>query len=281
MRTGSILVLMLFLAPSAAEAGERRNLSYYDGRDRDDRKHRLDLYLPERASGPVPVLMFIHGGGWRIGDRWQYALIGRRMAERGIACAVISYRLSPRVKHPEHVRDCARAFAWLYRNVAKYGGDPERMFVSGHSAGGHLTALLALDPQWLAAEGVPAGAIRGAIPISGVLDIPPPGKGPKATRRMFREVFGCDADLRRSGNPLRHLEGSGVPLLVITETIDPGILRPMMTSFRREAERTNRREIEFVDVARGHISMVVLMMRKCDPVLDRVVRFIHGRAGTR
>ncbi len=279
-QTGAFLVLILLLAAGAAEAGEERNILYYGGKDRDNRKHRLDLYTP-KSTKPAPVLMFIHGGGWQMGDRWQYALVGRRMAERGIACAVISYRLSPGVKHPEHIRDCARAFAWLYRNVGKYGGDPERMFVSGHSAGGHLTALLALDPQWLEAEGVPAGAVRGAVPISGVLDVPPPGKGPKVTYNMYRNAFGMKPEVRRAANPLNHLEGSRVPLLVITETIDPRILRPMMCSFRKTAEKEGRRDIEYMDIVRGHFSIILLMMRRHDPVQDRVVRFIRKHSGTR
>ena len=205
-QTGAFLVLILLLAAGAAEAGEERNILYYGGKDRDNRKHRLDLYTP-KSTKPAPVLMFIHGGGWQMGDRWQYALVGRRMAERGIACAVISYRLSPGVKHPEHIRDCARAFAWLYRNVGKYGGDPERMFVSGHSAGGHLTGML-LAEGWQKAHNVPANVIKGACAISGLHDLEPF----LLTSQKTYLKLDRPAVLRNS--PIRNLGPAGSTLLV-------------------------------------------------------------------
>ena len=280
IRTGSFLLVAWILSSGLAEGSEVRDLLYYDGPDRDDQKHRLDLYLPDSKS-PVPVLMFIHGGGWKFGDRWQYPLLGRQMAKRGFAFAAISYRLSPGVKHPEHIKDCARAFAWLYRNVAKYGGDPQQMFVMGHSAGGHLTALLALDSKWIEAQGVPAGSIRGAIPISGVLEVPDPGKEPKSSRNMFQNAFGQNKALRREANPINHIKGSDVPLLVITELFDPGLLRPWMYAFRKEARRQGRKDIQYMNAARGHISIIVLMIRRCDPVQERVVDFIRRHAGER
>src|SRR6516162_1460175 len=164
---------LLLVLPLLAQGGVRevKDLAYVEGPGADPDKQRLDLYLP-RSATRFPVLMWIHGGAWSFGDRAWFGDVGRRFAQEGIGAAIISYRLSPRVRHPAHVEDCARAFAWLRTHVAEYGGDPERLFVSGQSAGGHLSALLACDPQYLRALQVPADAIKGAIPMSGVYSIP-------------------------------------------------------------------------------------------------------------
>src|SRR5206468_3096567 len=114
-------------------------------------KHRLDLYLPEGKSD-APVLFFVHGGGWTVGDKNLFGIaarLGKTLARRGIGLVSINYRLSPKVKHPEHIRDVARAFAWTHQNIGTYGGCKEEIFLCGHSAGGHLVALLSTDTQYL------------------------------------------------------------------------------------------------------------------------------------
>jgi acetyl esterase/lipase len=111
------------------------DIAYYDGPDAHPIKHRLDLFVPEGLKD-APVLIFVHGGGWTSGDKNLYSFVGRAFAEQGFVTAVINYRLSPQVQHPAHIEDVARAFAWVYRNIAQYGGNPEKIFVMGHSAGG-------------------------------------------------------------------------------------------------------------------------------------------------
>lgn len=274
-----LFVLASLLGCLAQDGGVRveKNLTYYDGEDADPRKHKLDLYLP-KTDEPFPVVMWIHGGAWMAGDRWQYGALGRRFAERGIGMAVISYRLSPAVRHPEHVKDCARAFAWLYKNVREYGGDPHRLFVSGQSAGGHLTALLALNRKYLDAVGVPRHAIQGAIPISGVYEIPVvrDERGPLG---IFKKVFGSDPEVCRDASPIEHVQGCRVPLLVITETEDTLFLRPGMRRFKKALEKAKVRNVRFMDAeGRNHISIVVQMMRKGDdPVRDAIIDFVKER----
>ena len=182
----SSALLLVLLAPLVQEESvhEVLGLKYYEGKKFDNRKHRLDLYLPE-GKKKVPVVMWIHGGGWRQGDKGLYGRLGRRFAREGIGLAAISYRLSPKVRHPEHIRDCARAFAWLHRNVKEHDGDPDRLFIMGHSAGGHLAALLALDRKFLKEQKVPVQAIKGVIPMSGVYDIPVLPAGTKGFMGIF------------------------------------------------------------------------------------------------
>src|SRR5207249_1315469 len=152
---------------------------------------------------------FVHGGAWQTGDRnylGVYQSLGRFYARHGVGTVVISYRLSPQVKHPAHVQDVARAFAWTHKNIGKYGGRPDQVFACGHSAGAHLVSLLAADETYLKAEGLDAKAIRGVIPISGVYRIPDGYLG---------NVFGRDAEVRKLAGPIAHARPNLPPFLVL------------------------------------------------------------------
>ncbi|GAB3874997.1 hypothetical protein GCM10028824_29190 [Hymenobacter segetis] len=134
--------------------------------DFDKERHILDVYSPKKVAPNgkgYPVVLFIHGGSWTSGNKNIYTFIGRRLAKQGVVAVVINYRLAPSVHVPEQAADCARALAWTVQNIKQYGGDPARVFVMGHSAGGGLAALLATDDALLAANGLPQNPVRGAI----------------------------------------------------------------------------------------------------------------------
>ncbi len=137
-------------------------------------KHRLDVYQPHGRSGAT-VVLFIHGGAWMQGDKNIYLELGNVFAGYyGLTTVIANYELSAdpwHAVHPDHVEDAARAFAWVYRHIAEYGGDPSRIYLFGQSAGGHLVSLLASDPAYLAAEGLDTSLIRGVVTMSGVYDL--------------------------------------------------------------------------------------------------------------
>src|SRR5437016_911758 len=191
-----------------------RDLVYRDlseGEDASKGKNKLDLYCP-KGRKDFPVVFFVHGGAWRHGDKQYlgvYSSVAMCLARLGLGTVVTNYRLSPTVQHPEHIKDVARAFAWTCKNVGLYGGCPEEIFVCGHSAGGHLVALLATDERYLKAEGLDLGAIRGAIPISGVYDVA------SAEIGLFSTVFGKSPAIRKEASPLHHVCGREPPFLII------------------------------------------------------------------
>lgn len=135
-----------------------------------DPKQRLDLYLPPSKPTRAPVFLFIHGGGFREGDRAQYGFVATPLARRGVITAVMSYRLHPHV-HPAQVTDVELAMAWLHAQVASRGGDASRLFVGGHSAGAILSALLGVRMDWQAGRGLPIDVIKGIVPVSGPYDL--------------------------------------------------------------------------------------------------------------
>jgi len=135
--------------------------------DFDAQRHRLDVYQPtQKAAAPRPVVLFIHGGSWNSGgkDDILYKAIGRRLAKNGFVGVVISYRLSPQVQVPQQADDCARALAWTVAHITEYGGDPARIVLMGHSAGGGLAALLATGSDTLLARhGLPRTAAHAVL----------------------------------------------------------------------------------------------------------------------
>src|SRR5262249_9373217 len=136
-----------------------------------------------------------------------YAGIGQVFARNGIGTVLTNYRLSPGVQHPDHIKDVARAFAWTKVNIAKYGGKPDQIFVSGPSAGGHLAALLATDESYLKEHKLALADIKGVLPLSGVYTINPSEK--------FKEVFRQDADVCRKASPTANVTGKHPPMLII------------------------------------------------------------------
>jgi acetyl esterase/lipase len=271
-------LLVLALALQDAGVKEKRDLAYYDGKDADAKKHKLDLFLPD-TDKPFPVLMWIHGGAWKLGDRALYSELGRRFAESGIGCAVISYRLSPAVKHPEHVKDCARAFAWLTKNIREHGGRPDRLFVCGQSAGGHLTALLTLNRKYLKELDVPDDAVKGAIPMSGIYAIPAVERDVPGLK-MFKDAFGSDPDVCKDASPTHFVKNATFPMLVLTEEHDDfGGVRESTALFRKAVSDAEVKTVTFVDAKdRNHFSIVTQMMRKGDdPQRAAIVEFIRKR----
>ena len=177
----------------------------------DDEKQKLDLYWPREKPSLAPVFLFIHGGGFREGDRSHYGYVAAPFAKSGFITAVTSYRLTAQGFHyPSQPEDIRAALTWLYRNVADYGGDPEQIFVGGHSAGGILTAEVCVRGAWLKEKGLPSDLIKGCAPISTSIVVGDPeaaiGGGVYATRKAEGNAYVADPALRQEADPLQNID---------------------------------------------------------------------------
>jgi arylformamidase len=168
-------------------------------------RHRLDLYLPVGASSSVPVLLFLHGGGFREGDPTLYGYLAGPYVERGIAFASIGYRLTPESYLPETYDDAANAVAWCVQHLPARGVDVGRISLSGHSAGAILTAYLAVTDAWRSARALPKDVLKAAIPISGVYDLSNPTESGGMVKR--------DVD-RAESSPLLQVSTTPPPMLI-------------------------------------------------------------------
>jgi arylformamidase len=175
---------------------------------------RLLLFPSKQANGTV--LAFMCGGGWTNGYKELLAFMAPHFNQAGITFAALGYRLAPKHIFPEGWQDAASGVAWLHRHVAEYGGDPQRIFVGGHSAGGHYAALLACRRDWQAPLGLPGNVIRGCLCLSAVYDFTP-GNGMQIRPRFLGpEPLGNDVH----ASPLFQLGELPPPLLLANGTDD-------------------------------------------------------------
>jgi acetyl esterase/lipase len=170
-------------------------------------RHSLDVYAPTHATD-APVVEFIYGGNWTSGSKAMYRFVGAAMAAHGVVTVIPDYRLYPEVKFPAFVDDAAQATAWTRANIARFGGDPHRMFLMGHSAGGQIATLLALDPEYLQAVGLSQHDVCGVIRLAGPYDFLP------LTDPILQNIFGPEADLPRS-QPIHYVTPQAPPMLLL------------------------------------------------------------------
>ena len=136
-------------------------------------RQRLDVYLPLQPAAKPPLVVFFYGGAWTRGERAQYRFVGEALASHGVAVVIADYRLSPQVRWPSILEDCAAATRWALTQAAGLGCDPQRVFLMGHSAGAYNAAMLALDPRWLAAHNLKPQQLAGWIGLAGPYDFLP------------------------------------------------------------------------------------------------------------
>jgi acetyl esterase/lipase len=187
----------------AAAAGSRTLLDVSYGTDP---KHRLDLYLPPAPATGAPVLIFLHGGSWTHGYKEWMGFMAPALVDLPAIFVAANYRLAPAHRFPAQLEDTLALLAWTRAHIAHHGGNPERVFIGGHSAGGHLATLACLRRDLWSRHGLPEGAVRGCFPVSTTFDY----------RRIPEDAgsfLGRPEDAA-AASPAVYVEGNRVPFLV-------------------------------------------------------------------
>ena len=253
---------------------ELKNLSYYEGLDAHPRKHMLDLFLPAGSEGH-PVLVFVHGGSWKRGDKdaygGAYSAMGRSLAAEGVAVAVINYRLTPEVRHPEHVRDVARAVSWVHGNASRYGWNPRKIVLVGHSAGAHLSSLATLDATYLEEHGLTPDLIGGVVAVSGVYDLTRTGV---TGQLLYQDVFGTGNEELRAASPALRVGSKPAPFLLLYAAQDYPTADYQTRRLQGALAKSGGtvRSLEIAD--RNHVNIIAGLGRKGDPVREEILRFL-------
>ena len=196
----------------------------------DDARRTLDVYAPAGAD-KLPVVFWIHGGGWQHGDKSDVKHKPQWFMDQGFVFISVNYRLLPDVDMRTLTRDVAKAFRWVHDHAAKHGGDSTRVLVGGHSAGAQLAALICTDDRYLKDEGVPFDVLKGCIPVDGdTYDIPAIIELAETRWRLHgtppheyghRLKFGNDPALHRDFSPVTHVaKGKGIPPFLILHVAD-------------------------------------------------------------
>jgi acetyl esterase/lipase len=223
MRTALVLAV-LAVAPSQEV---KRDIPYADPALE---RQVLDIHAPKDAKA-LPVVFWIHGGGWQAGDKSSVQEKPKAFVERGFVFVSTNYRLLPKVEMLTIFQDVAKSLGWVYKHIAEHGGDPDRIFVMGHSAGAQLAALMCIDDRYLKAEGVPFSALKGCVPVDGdTYDIPAIIETAETRLRVHgepppkfghRQKFGNDPEKHRDYSAVTHVaKGKGIPPFLILYVAD-------------------------------------------------------------
>ena len=174
----------------------------------EDPLQQLIVYREEGATGPLPVFIFFHGGAWAHGNPQDYGFIARNIAPEGYIVVLGGYRLNEAGRYPAMLQDTASVIGWVHQNIARYGGDPDKIFLSGHSAGAYNVAQVALGGQWLADAGVPEESIRGVVGLAGPYDFYP--FDTDRSRAAFESVGAGE-----ESQPVNNVTAAAPPMLLV------------------------------------------------------------------
>ena len=221
-------LLIAFALLSQAQAQDvKRDIPYADPAHE---RQVLDVYSPPDAKN-LPVVFWIHGGGWQTGDKSSVQIKPQAFMDKGFVFVSTNYRLLPDVDMGTIVRDIAKSIRWVHDHIAEYGGDPKRLFVMGHSAGAQLAALICTDDRYLKAEGLSLAIIKGCVPVDGdTYDVPAIIETAETRRRVHgqpqakfghREKFGNDPAKHRDFSAVTHVaKDKGIPPFLILHVAD-------------------------------------------------------------
>jgi acetyl esterase/lipase len=238
-------------------------------------RRTLDVYRPSNAAG-APVVVFFYGGSWQGGNKQIYRFVAAALARRGYVAVIPDYRVYPEVRYPDFLDDGARAVRWAKDNAARFGGDPDKLFLMGHSAGAYIAAMLALDPRWLNAAGLaPDRDIVGLIGASGPYDFLPLHDG------TLKIIFGGNDPATQ---PISHVSPGAPPALLLTGAKD-GIVDPdnsVRLAARLHAAGDSATVLTYSWV--GHLSIIgafAAPLRFLAPALHDVDAFIAKTASAK
>lgn len=235
-------------------------------------RHTLDIYAPRRSAQPAPVVVFFYGGNWDSGAKAMYRFVGAALAARGVETVIPDYRLYPQVRFPAFMEDAAAAVAWTHANIANYGGHPGRLFLMGHSAGGQIATLLALDRSYLQSHDLsPRRDISGVIGLAGPYDFLP------LHSAELKTIFGPEAARPRS-QPINYVTPDAPPMLLLAgradDTVDPG--NTLRLAARLRAAGDCVQDVLYPNI--GHKSLIAAFARPLGflaPAREAVIRFVE------
>jgi acetyl esterase/lipase len=246
-------------------------------------RQTLDIYTPKNhltanlelnnksaaVNQGLPVVVFFYGGSWDSGNRGSYKFIGEAITSQGFITVIPDYRVYPEVLFPGFMEDPAKAATWVKSHAAEFGGDPERIFLAGHSAGAHIAAMLVLDPEFLAKQNSKPGAFAGMIGLAGPYDFLP------LKSNRLKTIFGPE-DQRPKSQPINFVTGSNPPMLLMVGTKD-GTVWPRNTYNLAAKIKAAGGPVEVVEFAGyGHVDMAAKLAKplRDKRMLDTITEFI-------
>ena len=271
----SLLILLLFsFFELSGKVLIQKDIPYRENST--DIRNLLDVYYPENTAEAKDVLVFIHGGSWNSGKKEIYWWLGKNLARKNVVSVIINYSLSPESQYEKMAYDCAMAIKWVKDSIGRFGGRPDRIFVMGHSAGGHLAALINNDPRYFASTDIP-NPIKGVIlndsfglDMYEYLTIAKPDK----RTEDFLNAFSRDQETWKTASPMYYLQNVFKPFLIfVGARTYPAIIQQ---SKRLYDELFNaNKPIEMITIkSKRHKGMIIQMISKKNQMYDLILEFM-------
>lgn len=233
-----------------------------------DPRQKLDIYMPRVVMAPPPIVVFVHGGSWQEGNKRGYGFAGRALAAQGFMTMVINYRLHPEHQYPAFVEDVATALRWAADNGKSLGGNPDKLFAMGHSAGGYNIAMAVLDKRYAATR----PKIAGVITLAGPFDFLP------LDSKTTIKVFGDVPDLP-STQPVNQVTAKAPPFLILHGRDDTTVFpKNAMALDKALRDKGVASEVKFYE-GMSHVGIILALAKpfRKTPVLEDAARFMRGK----
>jgi arylformamidase len=265
-------ILVAFALPASAEMTVKKDIAYAEPRSE---RRLLDVYAPASAKDAT-VIVWIHGGGWKRGDK-GVGNKAKAWTDAGHVLVSATYRFFPEVTIKEMTADVAKAIKWTRDHAKEFGGNPDRIVVMGHSAGAHLAALVCTDDRYLKAEGVPMTALAGCVPVDvSVYDIPKrlkeSGSVPAST---FTDIFGKDEATQRDLSPAAHVaKDKGIPPFLILHVADRADTKAQSEALAAKLKESGIKATVFATEGKTHGTINSDLAKSDDPAGKAVMAFL-------
>ena len=240
-------------------------------------RQKLDVFQPlhPAAAAAPPLVLFFYGGSWTRGERADYRFVGEALAAHGIVTLVADYRLSPQVRYPQFLQDCAQAAKWAFDHAGELGADARRIHLMGHSAGGYNAAMLALDTRWLAGVGLAPKRLAGWIGLAGAYDFLPI-RNPEAQVAFNWPATSADTQ------PLAHASAQAPRSLLLAATEDDSVNPQRSTVGLAQRLRAAGAPVHYrLFDGLNHTTILAALARPLNwlaPVLPEVLAFVNPAA---
>lgn len=269
-----ITVFLIVLSSCAVQ--KTKNIVYNTQHDL-----KLDVYSPKKVDKPKQVLVFIHGGNWVRGNKSIYKFFGKRFAEKGIVTVIINYRLSSNATYDSLATNSAMAVKWVKQNITTYKGDTNKIFISGHSAGGHLAALIATDDSYFEKQNI-KNPVRGTILIDAFgLDMYTYLSNNKSDyRKRYYSLFSEEPSIWKKGSPIFYLKKDMPPFLMFVGTKTVPVIIQGSNSFLK-ALQPYYPETKLIEVkGKHHVGMIFQFLNRRKTAYKEIIDFMDKESKT-
>lgn len=276
-------IVLMFIIPfsfSFASTGvkKQKNIPYVNpsAASFDKKRHTLDVFYPEQKEELHDVFIFVHGGSWNSGKKNSYKFLGRNFAKKGVVEVNINYRLSPQVDYKAMAADVAAAIVWVKDHIKEYGGNPDRIFISGHSAGGHLAALVAMNNEYFEDQGI-KNPLKGVVIIDGFcLDLIDYFKisAPQFSKNYY-PVFSSEELNWQIATPANYAERTNLPFIIFSGSKTYPAISIGNGRFKSRMDREGKKCEYIIIKGKRHVGMILQMYRSKNQMYKYILDFMN------